>query len=126
MSENNPILLFEDNPSQALYLQTILQRGGYQVQVAHDGGDGWRMARTARPRLILLDVGLPTLDGFQVLKRLKHDQATAGIPVIMLTAADEPDAVARALAMGADDYLCKDDAGQQLCAVVRQLLESLR
>jgi DNA-binding response OmpR family regulator len=83
------------------------------------------MARTARPRLILLDVGLPTLDGFQVLKRLKHDQATAGIPVIMLTAADQPDAVAQALTMGADDYLCKDDAAQQLCAVVRQLLETV-
>lgn len=70
MSENDPILLFEDNPSQALYLQSILQGGGYQVRVAHDGGDGWRLARTARPRLILLDVGLPTLDGFQVLSDL--------------------------------------------------------
>ena len=116
------ILLIEDSPSQALQLQLILQRAGYSVAVAVDGAAGWQVACDTQPRLILLDVELPSLDGFQVLSRLKRGRATANIPVIMLTNRDHISSVERAIELGVDDYLPKQDMQQQLCAIVRQFL----
>ena len=116
------ILLIEDSPSQALQLQLLLQRAGYRVSVISDGAAGWHAACVQLPKLILLDVELPTLDGFQVLSRLKRGRATAAIPVIMLTNRDHISTVERAIELGVDDYLPKQDAEQQLCALVRQLL----
>jgi DNA-binding response OmpR family regulator len=116
------ILLIEDSPSQALQLQLILQRAGYRVALAADGVAGWQMACEQLPRLILLDVELPSLDGFQVLSRLKRGRATAAIPVIMLTNRDHISSVERAIELGVDDYLPKQDMQHQLCAIVRQFL----
>jgi DNA-binding response OmpR family regulator len=116
------ILLVEDSPSQALQLQLMLQRAGYRVAVAVDGVAGWQVACEQLPRLILLDVELPSLDGFQVLARLKRGHATADIPVIMLTNRDHISSVERAIELGVDDYLPKQDIQHQLCAIVRQFL----
>src|SRR5262245_13871301 len=118
------ILLIEDSPSQALRVQLVLQRAGYTVQITPDGDTGWHQAYTVAPRLILLDVDLPILDGFQVLTRLKRDLATANIPVVMLTHREHIGDVERAIALGADGYLFKDDGDRQLAAVVAQLLRS--
>jgi DNA-binding response OmpR family regulator len=120
-SEQLDILIIEDSPSQALQFQLMLQRCGYATQIAADGAAGWREACTRRPRLILLDIDLPTMDGFQVLMRLKRGRDTAAIPVIMLTHREHVSHVTRALELGADDYLFKDDAATQLCEAVRQL-----
>jgi DNA-binding response OmpR family regulator len=118
------ILLIEDSPSQALQLQLILERAGYHVAVVTDGAAGWQAACDQLPELILLDVELPTLDGFQVLSRLKRSSATAAIPVIMLTNRDHISSVERAIELGVDDYLSKQDVEQQLCVIVRQLLHA--
>ena len=118
------ILLIEDSSSQGLQLQLILQRAGYRVVVVADGAAGWRAACDQQPRLILLDVELPSLDGFQVLSRLKRGRATAGIPVIMLTNRDHISSVERAIELGVDDYLPKQDMPHQLYAIVRQFLEA--
>lgn len=124
MSDGLDILLIEDSQSQALQLQLILQRAGYRVAIATDGAAGWRVACDQLPRLILLDLELPTLDGFQVLSRLKRGRATAAIPVIMLTNRDHVSSVERAIELGVDDYLPKQDIPQQLGAIVRQFLET--
>jgi len=116
------ILLIEDSPSQALRFQLILSRAGYQVCVAHDGAEGWRQACAIHPQLILLDVDLPSLSGFQVLARLKRGQQTADIPVVMLTNHEHVSDVERALGSGAADYLPKRDALIQLCSVIEQHL----
>jgi DNA-binding response OmpR family regulator len=118
------ILLIEDSPSQALQLQLILQRAGYRVTVVADGAAGWRAACDQPPRLILLDVELPTLDGFQVLSRLKRGRETAAIPVIMLTNRDHVSSVERAIELGVDGYLPKQDMLHQLCTIVRQFLDA--
>jgi DNA-binding response OmpR family regulator len=73
--------------------------------------------------MILLDIDLPSLDGYQVLGRLKRHRRTAPIPVVMLTHRDNVDSVQRAIDLGADDYLFKDDATLELCATVAQALE---
>ncbi|GEM_PF-1249159 len=119
---HHDILLIEDSPSQALRFRLMLQRASYHVDVAVDGADGWRQACAHPPRLILLDIDLPTLNGFQVLSRLKRGRVTAAIPVIMLTHRAHVSSVLQAIEMGATDYLFKDDAPYSLCAAVDQLL----
>jgi DNA-binding response OmpR family regulator len=122
MHDGPDILLIEDSPSQALQLQLILQLAGYRVTVATDGVAGWREACAHPPRLILLDVELPVLDGFQVLARLKRGRATASIPVVMLTNRDHVSSVERAIALGVDDYLPKQEAQSLIAGVVAQFL----
>lgn len=130
MSERPYILLVEDSPSQALQLRLLLQAfADYDVHVISDGAEGWRHACAHHPALILLDINLPSLDGFQILSRLKRNRATAHIPVIMLTTSDSVSDVERAIELGANDYLFKDDclfksrqAHNQLYASVGQYL----
>lgn len=123
------ILLIEDSFSQALRLQLLLQCAGYEVTIASDGADGWQQACKRPPDLILLDVNLPTLDGFQVLTRLKLGRSTAQIPVIMLARCDFAGTVERAIALGAaaylfkDDCLGKEDGARYLYAVVHRFLD---
>ncbi len=119
---NVDILLIEDSPSQALNFRLMLEQAGYQVAVAENGLDGWRVARAVQPHLILLDIDLPALDGFQVLSRLKRDRSTRHIPVVMLTHRDQVTSVEQALALGAADYLFKDDVAYELINVVTQVL----
>lgn len=124
--EDTFILLVEDSPSQALRFRLMLERAGYHVEVVGDGGEGWRNACSHPPQLILLDIDLPTLDGFQVLARLKRARQTSTIPVVMLTHRDHVASVQRALELGADDYLFKDDAPFELCTIVAQALKAGR
>jgi DNA-binding response OmpR family regulator len=118
------ILLVEDSPSQALQFRLVLQRAGYLVHIVVDGAEGWRVACQDVPKLILLDIDLPTLDGFQILGRLKRDRITMNIPVLMLTNREHISNVERAISLGVDNYLFKDDAVEQLCAAVMQLLDT--
>lgn len=121
--EGSPtILLIEDSLSQAVYFQLLLEGAGYQIEVAPDGAAGWRRACALHPCLILLDIDLPSLNGYQVLARLKRDRRTAMIPVVMLTHRDNVTSVEQALALGANDYLFKDDAPYELCATVAQAI----
>ena len=118
MSDTYDILLIEDSLCQALQFQLVLQRAGYRVRIVADGAEGWRVAAEDLPQLILLDVDLPTLDGFQILARLKRDRATTALPVLMLTNREHISNVERAISLGVDGYLYKDDASAQLCAAV--------
>lgn len=103
------ILLIEDSPSQGLQLKLILERAGFRVHLATDGVRGWKQAYVRRPRLILLDVNLPTLDGFQVLARLKRDRITTNIPVVIVSSSNHISDVERAIALGTVDYWVKGD-----------------
>jgi DNA-binding response OmpR family regulator len=126
MTKGSNILIIEDSPSQALQFQLVLQRAGHAVHVVADGAAGWRYACAQLPHIILLDVDLPGMDGFQVLARLKRGRTTTRIPVVMLTHREHISNVTRALELGADDYLFKDEALQQVGAAVEQLLERSR
>jgi DNA-binding response OmpR family regulator len=130
MSESSDILLIEDSPSQGLQIQLLLQRAGFSVRIATDGVQGWRQAHSNPPRLVLLDVNLPTLDGFQVLTRLKRDRSTANIPVIILSTSNHVSDVERAITLGTDDYwvkgdlLTEKDAAHLFCETIDQLIVS--
>jgi CheY-like chemotaxis protein len=99
-----PILLMDDDPFLLDALSRLLVLDGHQVLTALDGAEGLRLAAEAHPGLIVLDVMMPRMDGWEVLKRLKADPALAQIPVVMLTILDEAE---KGLALGAADYLFK-------------------
>ena len=98
------ILLVEDNELNRDMLSRRLARRGYEVDVARDGREGLSMADTCSPDLILLDLSLPEMDGFEVLRHLKQHSRMKSIPVIALTAHALVTDRSRALAAGFDDY----------------------
>ncbi len=109
-SENDgkTILVVEDSPTQALHVQTLLMQHGLQVMCAGDGRAGLQIAQQSRPDLILLDLQMPDMNGFQVYQELKKSGDTAAIPVIMFTCRDDPEAVVMGMESGVTDYIPKD------------------
>jgi DNA-binding response OmpR family regulator len=117
------ILIVEDEPALVDTLEYSLSRQGYKVSVATDGGKALEVARREQPDLIVLDVMLPTLDGFEVCRILRQEMS---VPILMLTArADEVDKVV-GLEVGADDYLSKPFSMRELIARVKAQLRRVR
>ena len=102
------VLLVEDSRTQAAQIKETLESVGLKVRIAYDGPDGLREALDNPPALVVLDVKLPSMDGFQVCRRLKRNPATQDIPVIMLTEKASAKATMSGLHAGADDYIPKD------------------
>jgi two-component system cell cycle response regulator DivK len=98
------ILLVEDNELNRDMLSRRLERRGYEMVVAVDGSQGIALARSERPDLILMDISLPVLDGWEATRQLKADPDTSGIPIIALTAHAMAGDQEKALAAGCDDY----------------------
>jgi two-component system phosphate regulon response regulator PhoB len=122
MKHGPKILVVEDEPDAAELVQFNLRKAGFQVVIARDGEEAVRRARLEQPDLIVLDVMLPELDGLEVCKLLRRDSATAGVPIIMLTArAAELDRVL-GLELGADDYVTKPFSPRELVLRVKGLL----
>jgi two-component system cell cycle response regulator DivK len=122
-SRLSKILLVEDNEMSRDMLSRRLQRQGYEVVVAADGQQGLIMAEAEKPALILMDLSLPVLDGWEATWRLKADPATRHIPVIALTAHAMVDDRKRAYAVGCDDFDTKPVEFQRLLAKMEHLLE---
>lgn len=119
---SHTVLLVEDNPDNRDIYGTFLRHFGYAVLEAGDGAEGVRMARESLPTVILMDVGMPVLDGLSATRLLKADPATAEIPVVALTAhAMESDRRAAADA-GCDAYVAKPAEPSHVLEVVRSLV----
>lgn len=116
------ILVIEDEPKTGDYLQRGLAESGFAVRLARNGRDGLAIAREEEIELVVLDVMLPRMDGWQVLAALRADPDTEQIPVLFLTARDEVEDRVRGLELGADDYLVKPFAFVELVARIRTLL----
>jgi DNA-binding response OmpR family regulator len=101
------ILFIEDESALQKTFKDVLEKEGYQMISALDGESGLKLARTQKPDLILLDLILPKKDGFEVLKELKEDESTKGIPVIVLTNLEDIESVEKAIELGATTYLVK-------------------
>lgn len=128
MSEdrNNSVLLVEDEEHIRLVVEYNLKREGFEVYSAEDGQAALEIARKIIPDIILLDWMLPGMNGLEVLTELKHDERTEHIPVFMLTAKGMASDVARALEMGADDYITKPFNPRQLGETIKKKLEELK
>lgn len=120
LTNRKKILVVEDSPTQALHMQTLLEGEGVEVLLASDGQEGMQIAQEMLPDLIVLDVQMPGMNGFQVCRQLKSKQETKDIPIIMFTRHDEQEAVVLGLQTGAVDYIPKDAFADAV------LLETLR
>ncbi len=116
------ILVVEDSPSQALNLKNLLETEGLTVKVVHDGPEAIEQAQKYRYDLIVLDVELPTLNGYETCRRLKINPITANIPVIIFTCRDRPLDALAGLKLDITDYIPKDAFAQAtLIHTIRQL-----
>ncbi len=120
------ILLVEDNELNRDMLGRRLARRGYEILVAADGHSGLALAVEASPHLIIMDMGLPVMDGWEATRRLKADVRTRHIPVIGLSAHALDGDRCRALECGCDDYDTKPVDMDRLVAKIRSLLEAPR
>jgi CheY-like chemotaxis protein len=116
------ILYVEDNEDNVYMLKRRLERAGFEVVVAPDGEQGLAAAHDQRPDLILMDLSLPVLDGWEATRRLKASEGTRAIPVIALSAHAMPGDREKALAAGCDDYDAKPVKLPGLLAKIRALL----
>jgi len=114
------VLVIEDNADLAFGLRNNLEIEGYEVEVAGDGQAGLERARRVRPDLIILDLMLPSLDGFRVLKAIRQDELA--MPILILTARGEESDKVRGLKLGADDYVTKPFGVLEILARVEALL----
>jgi DNA-binding response OmpR family regulator len=113
------ILVVDDEPKIVQLVRDYLERAGFAVSTARDGNEALMRAHSERPDLIVLDLGLPGLDGLEVTRRLRRD---SGVPIIMLTARHEETDKVVGLELGADDYVTKPFSPRELAARVRAVL----
>ena len=118
------ILLVEDNEMNRDMLSRRLNRRGFEVLIAEDGGLAVSMTQTERPDLVLMDMSLPVIDGWEATRRLKADPETADIPIIALTAHAMESDRERALEVGCDDYDSKPVDLPRLLGKIETLLGS--
>jgi two-component system, cell cycle response regulator DivK len=119
---DHTILIVEDNEDNLVIYSTILGHSGYRVLEARDGETGILMAQRDHPDLILMDVSIPLIDGWEATRRLKADPATADIPIIALTAHALESDRERATAVGCDGYLAKPAEPRLVLATVQARL----
>jgi DNA-binding response OmpR family regulator len=121
--DRQPVILAADDDDDILQLVAFrLGRSGYRVLQAHDGEEAVALALEHEPDLAVLDVGMPKLDGFQVVRRLRAHEATKGMPIIMLTARAQDSDVEEGFDAGVNDYLRKPFSPQELKARVQAML----
>src|SRR6266702_7176825 len=118
------ILIAEDTPQAAELLEAFLADTDYEVRIASDGEQTLQQVAAWQPDLILLDVMMPRISGFEVCKRLRADPATRHVGVLMITALDQPSDVERAVEAGTDEFLSKPINKGDLLQRVRALLAS--
>ncbi len=116
------VLLVEDNEDNRTVYRTILEHFGYRVIEARNGEDGIRMAREQSPDLILMDISIPVIDGWEATRILKGDEATSDIPIIALTAHALATDRAKAEEVGCDGYLAKPCEPRRVVAEVERFL----
>ena len=123
---NKKILVIEDDPIGLRLIQYTLQHEGYQVLSAPNGLEGLRKANEENPDLVILDVMLPGIDGFEVCYRLRAEPQTAQLPILMLSAKAQDTDKTTGLKVGADDYLTKPASPSEIVKRVETLLAQRR
>lgn len=123
MEPKRRVLIVDDEPNIVLSLEFLLRQQGYEVSVARDGEEALAAASRLRPDLVVLDVMLPGLDGFEVCRRLRERPEVAGLKILLLTARGRDVDRVRGLEEGADAYVSKPFSTRDLMKTVAELLE---
>ena len=116
------ILIVDEEPNIVLSLEFLMEQAGFQVSVAEDGEAALAQLAACRPDLVLLDIMLPRLNGYEVCQRIRANPDWAGIKVVMLSAKGRELEVSKGLALGADAYVTKPFSTRELMALVQGLL----
>jgi len=116
------VLIVDDSSANRDLCRICLELEGFQVHLAEDGGQGIDAVRRLRPDVVLLDIMMPGMDGFQILKNLKSDTNTAGIPVLVHSVLSKTQEIVKALETGADDFLKKPCDVDELIARVKKMI----
>ena len=119
------ILVVDDEPNIRRLLEHHLLRRGYRVDLCSNGAEALQRIREHRPDLVVLDVMMPEMDGFEVLGRMKEDPATVEIPVLMLTARSTDDDIRSGWGFGAEWYMTKPFNPEELCFVLARMVAIL-
>lgn len=118
------VLIVDDSPTELHKLTAILEKHGHKVFKAENGANGVALARQEKPDVVLMDIVMPILNGFQATRQLSKDAATSGIPVIVITAKDQETDHVWAARQGARDYLVKPVDEETLIAKLKAVLEA--
>ncbi len=118
------ILYIEDNADNMLLVRRALEARGYRVVGAEDGLTGLTLVERERPDVVLLDINLPDVDGYEVVRRLRANQTSRSLPVVAITAKALPGDAERALAAGCDLYMSKPIAVRELWATLERILSA--
>lgn len=118
------VLLVDDEPNILLSLKFLMQKEGYEVLVAENGDEALALARQSLPDLVILDVMLPSPNGYEVCQAMRADPRLIGLYIMMLTAKSNPAEREKGLAMGANDYVSKPFSNRELMDKVRGVLGS--
>jgi DNA-binding response OmpR family regulator len=116
------ILIVDDEPNIVISLEFLMRREGFEVAVARDGEEALGSIAEAQPDLVLLDVMMPKIDGFEVCTRLRADPALAAMRIVMLTAKGREAEIEKGLSLGADGYVTKPFSTRDLVVQVKNLL----
>jgi DNA-binding response OmpR family regulator len=116
------VLIADDEPNILISLEFLMKREGHRVLLARTGTEALEAIRRERPTLVLLDVMMPGLSGFEVCQQVRCDESLAGIRILMLTAKGRDTDVAQGLGVGADGYMSKPFSTRELAERVRALL----
>ena len=117
------VLIVDDEPTARTMLRLILVRAGFEVLEAQDGTEALDMVRRQLPDVMLLDIMMPGIDGFEVCRILRAENETTDLPIIMLSASADAQSVNRGLALGATKYLTKPVRPDDLTRHVREVLQ---
>ncbi len=118
------ILIAEDEPTQAIKLQFILQQGGYNVSAASNGAIALEMVKQEKPFLVISDIMMPEMDGYELCRAIRSDSQYAGIHIVLLTSHSDPTDVLRGLESGADTFIAKPYNAKNLLARVQQIVSA--
>ena len=116
------VLIVDDSPTETHVLKTMLEKHGHQVSVAQTGEDGIRMAKEIAPDLILMDIVMPGVNGFQATRKLSKDPATSAIPIVMISTKDQDTDRIWAMRQGAKDYITKPVTEAELLSKIKSAL----
>jgi twitching motility two-component system response regulator PilH len=116
------ILIIDDSPTELHLFQNMLEKNGFSTLVADSGEEGLRQARASRPDLILMDVVMPGMNGFQATRKLTQDPYKSGITVVMITSKDQETDKIWGMRQGAVDYLVKPIDAKQLVAKINAVM----
>jgi DNA-binding response OmpR family regulator len=118
------ILIVDDEPSVVMSIQFLMKQQGYNVLTAERGEDALDLVYRYKPDLLLLDIMLPGIDGYEICEIIRLNPDYAEIKIVLLTAKGRETEIAKGLALGADAYIVKPYSNAQLVATVRQLLQN--